>query len=117
MHAINQTENKSTTEAAHPSLGKAGNPETTLQEDERICTSCGRITSNAFESETGHIFCEVCEYPEWVVVEKAGEDDEDIYSDHYSFKAAKDALRDTGGRENGFDIMKRLLDGKLTTEF
>ncbi|WP_295006844.1 hypothetical protein [uncultured Dechloromonas sp.] len=57
------------------------------------------------------------DYPQWVVVENAGTDEEDIWSDHYTFKAALKELENCGGTENGFDIMKRLATGELTTEF
>jgi hypothetical protein len=53
----------------------------------------------------------------WVVVENAGYENEDIWSDHCTFKAALKELESAGGTENGFDIMKRLDDGTLTTEF
>lgn len=57
------------------------------------------------------------DYPEWVIVENAGTDNEGIWSDHYTQSAAIRELKDAGGRENGFDLMKRLADGTLTTEF
>lgn len=60
---------------------------------------------------------QISDFPEWVVVEGAGTDNEDIWSDHYSFKAALKELEGAGGTDNGFDIMKRLADGTLTTEF
>lgn len=57
------------------------------------------------------------DYPQWVIVENAGTDAEDIWSDHYTFKAAMNELMNCGGAENGFDVMKRLPDDSLTTEF
>ena len=57
------------------------------------------------------------DYPEWVVVENAGEDNEDIWADFNTYAAAIRELKECGGRENGFDIMKRLANGMLTTEF
>jgi len=56
-------------------------------------------------------------YPQWVIVTDAGTDSEDIWNDHYTFKAAVKELTNCGGAENGFDLMKRLPDGTLTTEF
>lgn len=67
----------------------------------------GRTNPDVFNSD----------YPEWVVVENAGEDEEGIWSDHYTFRAAVKELKNAGGKENGFDIMKRLPNGQLTTEF
>lgn len=48
---------------------------------------------------------------------KPGTDAEDVWSDHYTFKAALKELERCGGTDNGFDLMKRLPDGTLTTEF
>ncbi|CAJ0902698.1 hypothetical protein R20233_04818 [Ralstonia sp. LMG 32965] len=59
----------------------------------------------------------VADYPQWVIVENAGADSEDIWSDHYTFQVAVNELKNCGGTENGFDLMKRLPGGSLTTEF
>lgn len=56
-------------------------------------------------------------YPKWVVVEAAGTDDESIWSDHAKFTEAAEELVKAGGAAAGFDLMKRLPDGTLTTEF
>jgi len=56
----------------------------------------------------------------WVIVEKAGTDDESIYSDHATYRAAiQHAIEFLGAEfyEDGFDIMHRRDDGILTTEF
>lgn len=56
----------------------------------------------------------------WVIVEKAGTDDESIYSDHATYRAAiQHAIEFLGAEfyEDGFDIMRRRDDGALTTEF
>ena len=56
----------------------------------------------------------------WVIVEKAGTDDESIYSDHATYRAAILNAIEFLGRdfyEEGFDIMRRNDDGTLTTEF
>jgi len=57
------------------------------------------------------------DYPQWVIVENPGTDAEDVWSDHYTFEAALRELERCGGTDNGFDLMKRLPDGTLTTEF
>lgn len=57
------------------------------------------------------------EYPQWVVVENAGTDWEDIWTEHHTIEAARREFKYVGGRENGYDLMKRLPDGTLTTEF
>jgi hypothetical protein len=57
------------------------------------------------------------DFPQWVVVENAGTDDEDIWSDHDTLPAALKELENCGGRDNGFDLMKRRPDGTLTTEY
>lgn len=57
------------------------------------------------------------DYPAWVVVENAGTDYEAIWSDHYLMAAALKELKAVGGRDNGFDLMRRRPDGTLTTEF
>ena len=51
------------------------------------------------------------------IAEPAGTDAEDVWSDHHTFKAALKELESCGGTDNGFDLMKRLPDGTLTTEF
>jgi len=60
-------------------------------------------------------------YPQWVVVEQAGTDDESIVNDHYTFReAAQNIARNyypDEREELGVQIMKRLPDGTLTTEF
>lgn len=56
-------------------------------------------------------------YPQWVIVENAGTDAEDVWSDHHSFRAALKELDQCGGTQAGFDLVKRLPDGTLTTEF
>ena len=48
----------------------------------------------------------------WVLVNNAGQDDEDIVADFSTFAEAVTAKREGEG-----DIMKRLDDGTLTTEF
>jgi hypothetical protein len=53
----------------------------------------------------------------WVVVEKAGTEEEDVFEDFRSFELAVAACNENGGMKNGFDVMKRLDDGTLTTEF
>ncbi|MDO9601069.1 MAG: hypothetical protein Q7J02_02025 [Rhodocyclaceae bacterium] len=60
--------------------------------------------------------CDI-DYPQWVVVENAGTDQEDMWSDHHTLKAARKELKECGGRRNGFDLMKRLPNGMLTTDF
>ncbi len=57
------------------------------------------------------------EYPQWVIVENAGTDAEDVWSDHHSFREALKELERCGGKSAGFDLVKRLPDGSLTTEF
>ena len=50
----------------------------------------------------------------WVVVTNPGTDKEDIWADFPTHRAAVAALADA---EEGADVMKRLDDGTLTTEF
>lgn len=50
----------------------------------------------------------------WVIVTNPGTDDEDIWADFPTHRAAVAALADA---EDGADVMKRLDDGTLTTEF
>ena len=50
----------------------------------------------------------------WVIVTNAGTDEEGIFSDHATFKAAR---INTINCDEQWDIMKRLDDGTLTTEF
>lgn len=50
----------------------------------------------------------------WVVVSSPGQDDEDIVADFPTHKQAVRFLIEN--REDG-DILKRLVDGSLTTEF
>jgi hypothetical protein len=57
------------------------------------------------------------DYPQWVIVENAGTDAEDVWNDFHNYKAAVKELKICGGAGNGFDLMKRLPDGTLTTEF
>lgn len=56
----------------------------------------------------------------WVIVENAGRDEERIYGDHATYRAAiQCAIRELGPEfiEDGYDIMRRQDDGTLTTEF
>ncbi|MCW5323638.1 hypothetical protein D5039_21560 [Verminephrobacter aporrectodeae subsp. tuberculatae] len=56
-------------------------------------------------------------YPKLVVVENAGTDTEGVWSDHRTFMAALKEMENCGGADSGFDVMKRLPDDTLTTEF
>jgi len=54
----------------------------------------------------------------WVVVYAAGTDDEDIWSDHATYAdATSECNQQTGHDGEGWDIMKRLDNGVLTTEY
>jgi len=53
-------------------------------------------------------------YP-WVIVTNPGQENEGIFSDHATFKEAR--LNTINVDENDWDIMRRLDDGTLTTEF
>jgi len=53
----------------------------------------------------------------WVVVTDAGTDDQRIFNDYPTFGSAKVGLKDLDYKLGGADIMKRLADGTLTTEF
>ena len=53
----------------------------------------------------------------WVVVTDAGTDQESIYNDYPSFGSAQIGLKELDHHLGGSDIMKRLGDGTLTTEF
>lgn len=50
----------------------------------------------------------------WVVVINAGTDEEDIWGDYPSFREAVAAVDEL---DESADVMKRLNDGTLTTEF
>lgn len=50
----------------------------------------------------------------WVIVNKAGTDEESIWSDHATYS---EALRNTMTCPELWDIMVRREDGTLTTEF
>jgi predicted RNA polymerase sigma factor len=50
----------------------------------------------------------------WVIVTNAGTDDESIFSDHATYKEARQNANECGEE---WDIMRRLDDGSLTTEF
>ena len=52
----------------------------------------------------------------WVVVTHAGTDLEDIWNDYSTFAEASTALKEMDG-DDGADIMKRLDDGILTTDY
>jgi hypothetical protein len=70
--------------------------------------------------QTAHIAqtnAQPTDYPQWVIVENAGTDAEDVWSDHAAFDEAMREMRSCGGADFGFDLMKRLPDGTLTTEF
>lgn len=71
-------------------------------------------TTHVAQAETT---TQATDYPQWVIVENAGTDAEDVWSDHHTFKAALKELESCGGADNGFDLMKRLPEGTLTTEF
>jgi len=94
-----------------------------LREDEEICRQCAMIHSVGVAYGDGGFLCMDCAagqekpYPAWVVVDKAGTDDEYIVIDYYTFEAAK-SYRDQMAEDfDALDIMKRLPDGTLTTEF
>jgi hypothetical protein len=53
----------------------------------------------------------------WVIVENAGACLEGVWGEYETFKAALEDMKNCGGRDEGFDLMKRLPDGSLTTEF
>lgn len=53
----------------------------------------------------------------WVVVENVGTDEQYIWAEFEMYVSAVKECRNSGGRDNGFDVMKRLDDGTLTTEF
>lgn len=56
----------------------------------------------------------------YVVVELAGTDSESVWEEFPTFLAARDAVVESVGihyRDCGYDVMKRLPDGSLTTEF
>lgn len=52
----------------------------------------------------------------WVVVTNPGTDDEGIWSDHPTYAEAKAELKETADDDRA-DIMKRLADGTLTTDY
>lgn len=52
----------------------------------------------------------------WVVVQNPGTVDEDVW-DHHRFGTRHEALRSGSGCGVKFDVMFRLPDGSLTTEF
>lgn len=90
------------------------------KDDEMKCDQCGSIHSVGMVID-GKNLCPECWNPlPWVIVEQAGTDDESIYSDHATYRAAiQHAIEFLGAEfyEDGFDIMRRRDDGVLTTEF
>lgn len=52
----------------------------------------------------------------WVVVQNPGTEDEDVW-DHARFGTFHEALRSASACHVKFDVMFRLPDGSLTTEF
>lgn len=50
----------------------------------------------------------------WVIVENPGTDFEDVWADYESYAVAVKALKNA---PEGCDLMKRLADGSLTTEY
>ncbi len=50
----------------------------------------------------------------WVIVTNPGTDEEDVWADFPTYRAAVATLADA---DEGADIMKRLDSGELTTEF
>lgn len=50
----------------------------------------------------------------WVIVTNPGTDEEDIWGDFPTYRAAVAALAEA---EDGADVVRRLDDGTLTTEF
>lgn len=53
----------------------------------------------------------------WVVVTDAGTDLQRIFDDYPSFSSAQIGLKDLDYQLGNADIMRRLDDGTLTTEF
>lgn len=53
----------------------------------------------------------------WVVVTEAGTDQQRIYNDYPSFFSAHIGLKELAYQSGSADIMKRLDDGTLTTEY
>lgn len=53
----------------------------------------------------------------WVVVTDAGTDHQRIYDDYPSFACARIGLKELDYQVGNADIMKRLDDGSLTTEY
>lgn len=58
MHAINQTENKSNSHAAHPSLGKAGNPEKQARNNHRaaVIAAIGELQKAIGQAQQNGLF-------------------------------------------------------------
>jgi len=73
-----------------------------LREDEEICRQCAMIHSVGVAYGDGGFLCMDCAagqekpYPAWVVVDKAGTDDEYIVIDYYTFEAAEKLPRPDG---------------------
>lgn len=56
-------------------------------------------------------------FPEWVIADNPGTDEEQIVMDFYYMKTACEWLRENQRHDSNFYLMKRLPDGTLTTEF
>jgi hypothetical protein len=93
------------------------------QEDEEICFLCDAVITEGMAYEGNRHICMDCAegegkpYPAWVVVDKAGTDEESIVIDFYTPEAAFAYKADMADEFDALDIMKRLPDGTLTTEF
>jgi len=56
-------------------------------------------------------------YPQWVIVDRAGTDEESIVNDFFTFEAAKSYVEEFSYDFEGLVIMRRREDGVLTTEY
>lgn len=54
---------------------------------------------------------------EWIVVWAAGTSRETVWSEHETFLGALVEFERCGESEEGFDVMRRLPDGTMTTEY
>lgn len=68
-------------------------------------------------ADLGQISRKPINFPQWVLVKDPGTDNESIEDDFWELREAAIALVKNYDESEAVDIMKRLEDGTLTTEF
>lgn len=92
------------------------------KDDEMKCERCGK-THTVGMVVNGKQLCPECwnveplDYPQWVIVENGGTDEETEVIDFYRFETAERFIRTEGHTTSHWEIMRRKEDGTLTTEY